>query len=187
MHIHDISPIGWLHTGACLIALLAGAWNLALPKGTPMHRMVGSTYVWSMIVLNLSVFAIYKFDIARFAPFHAGPHVFGFFHWLAVAALVLVLTGYYAARHQDRAFWAYVHPVMMLLSYYDLVGGFINEVFLRIDFLRAIARASAKGASFGAPVIGMAQTAAMAATLVLIIWFMAKAALYRRGLREQAA
>jgi uncharacterized membrane protein len=182
MHVHDITLIGWLHAIACMIALVAGGWNIIGPKGTPRHILVGRAYVWSMIVLNLSAFAIYKFDIAHFVPFRAGPNIFGFFHWLAVAALVFVLIGYYAARHQNRAFWAFVHPIAMTLSYYDLVGGGINEAFARIDPLRALARASAKsvGGQVGAPIIGMVQTAAMAATLVMIVYFIAKVALYRR-------
>jgi hypothetical protein len=182
MHVHDISMFGWLHTVACLVALVSGGWNIVGAKGTPRHIFMGRVYVGSMVVLNLTVFAVYKFDIAHFVPFSAGPHVFGFFHWLAVAALVFVLIGYYAARHQARAFWAYVHPIAMTLSYYDLIGGGINEAFARLDPLRALARASAKstGAAVGAPIIGMVQTAAMAATLLLIVYFAAKVALYRR-------
>jgi uncharacterized membrane protein len=180
MHIHDITLIGWVHTLACLIALVAGGWNIVGAKGTPRHILMGRVYVVAMIVLNLSAFAIYKFDIAQFAPFKAGPNVFGFFHWLAVAALVFVLVGYYAARHQNRAFWSYVHPVAMTLSYYDLVGGGINEAFARLDPLRALAVASTGGARFGAPVIGMTQTAAMAATIIMIVYFIARVALYRR-------
>jgi uncharacterized membrane protein len=182
MHVHDITLIGWAHTIACLIALVAGGWNIVGPKGTPRHILMGRVYVWSMIALNLSAFAIYKFDIAHFAPFRAGPNVFGFFHWLAVAALVFVLIGYYAARHQNRAFWSYVHPIAMTLSYYDLVGGGINEAFARLDPLRALVRASARsvGGTVGAPIIGMVQTAAMAATLIMIVYFIAKVALYRR-------
>jgi uncharacterized membrane protein len=182
MHVQDIIPIGWVHVIACLAALIAGGWNIVGRKGTPRHILMGRVYVGSMIVLNLSAFAIYKFDIAHFRPFQAGPNVFGFFHWLAVAALVFVLIGYYAARHQNRAFWAYVHPIAMTISYYDLVGGGINETFARLDPLRALVRATAKstGAAVGAPIIGMTQTAAMAATLVLIIYFVTKVALYRR-------
>jgi uncharacterized membrane protein len=181
MHVHDITFIGWVHTIACLVALVAGGWNVAGAKGTPRHIVMGRAYVVSMIVLNLSAFAIYKFDIAHFRPFQAGPNVFGFFHWLAVAALVLVLIGAYAARRQNSAFWSYVHPIAIALSYYDLVGGGINEAFARLDPLRAIVRATAKttGAAVGAPVIGMVQTAAMAATLIMIIYFIAKVALYR--------
>src|SRR5438128_6275500 len=123
MHVADIIALGWLHVAACLVALVTGAWNLALPKGTPLHKRVGRAYIVSMLVVNVSVFWLFKFDIAGFEPFRAGPGVFGLFHWFAVAALVFVLVGWYAARHQERAFWAYTHPTMMLLSYYDLVGG----------------------------------------------------------------
>jgi uncharacterized membrane protein len=194
MHVHDISVPGWVHVIACLIALLAGAWNLALPKGTATHRAVGRAYIWAMIVVNISVLAIYKFDIT-FAPFHAGPDTFGFFHWLAVAALVFVSIGWYAARHQDRAVWAYLHPLMMLLSYYDLIGGGINEMFLRVEPLHAIAVASAKSVArtgthpvffAQAPVIILTQNAAMAATLLLIIYFAARVALRRRKRRAPA-
>ena len=186
MRINDIIFLGWVHVVPTIIALVTGAWNLCLPKGTALHRRVGLTYVWSMLVASVSALAIYRFDIAYFAPFQAGPHVFGFFHWLTVAALVLVLAGWYAARHQNRAaIWSYLHPTAMLLSYYDLIGGGINEVFSRIDVLRALAVTAARHGTpaFRSPLIGEVQTAAMAATLVLIIYFVAKTILYRRTLR----
>ncbi len=182
MHVHDITLIGWLHSIGCLIALAAGAWNLATAKGTPRHRLIGRVYIWSMIALNLSSMGLYRFDIAHFAPFRAGPNVFGFFHWLAIATLVLVLIGYYASSRQERRPWAYIHPGAMALSYYMLIGGGINEVFARLDPLRALARASAgaAGNAANAPVIGLVQTAAMAGTLLLILYFTIKVALYRR-------
>ena len=185
MHIHDITLIGWLHSLACAIALLAGATNLAATKGTPQHKRVGRVYFWSMLALNLSAFAIYRFDIAHFVPFSAGPHVFGFFHWLAVGALAFVVVGRFAASRQSAAFWAYLHPIMMVLSYYLLVGGAINEAFARIDPLRDVARRSAAGLAQpgNAPIVGLAQTAAVAATFVLIVYFMARVAIYRRTLR----
>lgn len=182
MRIGDIIFLGWVHVAPTIVALIAGAWNLCLPKGTALHRKVGLAYVWSMIAASVSSFAIYRFDIAHFAPFQAGPNVFGFFHWLAVAALVLVLAGWYAARHQKRgAFWSYLHPTAMLLSYYDLIGGGINEVFLRVNVLHVIAAAAARPGTPVArsPVIGEVQTAAMAATLLLIVYFAAKTVRYR--------
>jgi uncharacterized membrane protein len=185
MIVSDISLLGWLHSLACLAALAAGAWNLALPKGTPLHRSVGLVYVIAMLVLNISAFGIYKFDINHFQPFHGGPHVFGIFHWFAVAALIFVFIGWYAARHQDHAFWAYAHPIAMLLSYYDLVGGGINEVFVRIIPLHKIMLVSLKAAGPGRqpPVVGLTQAWWMAAIVVLIIYFAARVALWRRKTR----
>jgi uncharacterized membrane protein len=185
MHVVDITPIGWLHSAACMIALFAGALNLTAAKGTPQHRAVGRLYVWSTIVLNLSALTIYRFDTTRFKPFKAGPHVFGLFHWFAVATLIFVLIGRYAAARQDRAPWAYVHPIAMILSYYLLVGGAINEAFVRIDALHTLAAHSAGSLShaMGAPIIRLAHTAAMAAAFMLILYFVAKVVLYRRTAR----
>jgi uncharacterized membrane protein len=188
MHVSDIVPAGWIHAVACLVALAAGAWNIALPKGTSTHRAMGRVYMTSMIVLNVSAFFIFSFDIASFSPFRAGPHVFGLFHWFAVAALVLIAIGWYAARRQDRAFWAYVHPTMMLLSYYDLVGGGINDAFTRVNPLRAILVESAKsvGPHRQPPVIGMTQTLWMALIIVLLVYFVARVARLRRQSRIRA-
>src|SRR5215469_7041064 len=154
MHISNISVIGWLHSAACVIAFFAGTHNLFAAKGTPRHRFVGLSYFWSMIVLNLTSLTIFRFDIASFRPLMAGPHVFGLFHWFAVFTLASVLIGRYAAAHQDRAVWAYTHPVAMVLSYYMLIGGAINEAFARIDVLHAMALRSThavNGHAVGAP------------------------------------
>jgi uncharacterized membrane protein len=186
MHISDITAIGWLHSAACVIAFFAGANNLIAEKGTARHRAIGLAYFWSMIVLNVSSLVIFRFDIAGFRPFVAGPHVFGLFHWFAVITLVAVLAGRYAAAHQGRAVWAYTHPVAMILSYYMLIGGAINEAFARIDTLHAMALRSmhaANGHAVGAPLIGLMQSAAMAAAFVLVLYFTAKVALYRRAQR----
>lgn len=187
MRVTDITLVGWFHAAVCLIALFAGALNLFSAKGTAQHRLVGNAYFWSMIALNLSALAIFRFDIARFKPFVAGPHIFGLFHWFAVVTLVFVLIGRYAASRQNRALWAYVHPLAMVLSYYMLVGGAINEAFTRINALRALSQQSLRhaAASHAAviPLIGLTQTAAMAAALLLILYFSARVAFYRRTVR----
>ncbi len=183
MHVADLTLAGWMHSLTCLIALAAGAVLLVAEKGTLQHRTLGRFYFWSMIIVNLSAFGIYRFDTMRFKPFKAGPHVFGLFHWFAVASLIFVLIGRYAAARQDRAPWAYVHPVAMILSYYLLVGGAINEAFVRIDALPrgcAFRRASHPHAAV-APIIGLVQIGAIALTILLLIYFIAKVVLYRRG------
>ena len=189
MLIENISAIGWLHSIACVIALAAGAWNLVMPKGTAIHRLVGRAYFYTMVVVNLSVFAIYRFDIAHFRPFVAGPNTFGLFHREAVATLLVLLLGVYAAPRQQRAFWAYVHPLSMLTTYYMLIGGLINEAFVRITALRAVVRAQAHGPSdfFSTHAVGMAQGSAMLLFIVLFLYFIVKVALYRRSARRGAA
>ena len=140
MMLSNISLIGWLHTIACLIALGAGLYVFAAPKGTRRHRRLGWWYVGAMVVLNLSVFVIYRFDIQPGTPPHTGPGIFGIFHWFAVAALAsTVLAAFAATRQRGSLTWAHIHAQAMLGSYYGLIGGFINEMFARILPLRALA------------------------------------------------
>lgn len=181
MHVADLTLAGWMHSLTCLIALAAGAVLLVAEKGTLQHRTLGRFYFWSMIIVNLSAFGIYRFDVAQFRPLVAGPHIFGLFHWFAVVGLVLVLIGRYAASRQDKVFWAYTHPIAMILSYYDLIGGGVNEVFARIDIFRVLAFPPGTHPHFGSsPVIGLVQIGAIALTILLLIYFSVRVA-YHRG------
>ena len=139
MLLTGISLLGWLHSFACLIALFAGAYVLSARKGTRRHRMLGWWYAAATAVQSLSSMGIYRFDISTGKPLHAGSHIFGIFHWLAIAVLMLVLLAIFAASRQRRATWAHVHAQAMLLSYYILIGGLLNEAFVRILLLRNFA------------------------------------------------
>jgi uncharacterized membrane protein len=185
----NISLLGWFHSLACIVALVAGAWNLVMPKGTALHRRVGRGYVFTMVAVNLSVFAVYHFDIAHFRPFVGGAGTFGLFHWEAVGTLLLLGLGVYAAPRQGRAVWAYAHPLAMVLTYYMLVGGLINELFVRVVFLRNFAMARAPHAISIAktPAVGMTQGLAMLIFIVILVYFVIKVALHRRGFRKTIA
>ena len=74
-----------------------------------------------------------------------GPY-FGFFHWLALFTLLLVVLGQLSAKRQRTAFFAYAHPVFMILSYWLLVGAGITAAFTRIDWLRELALSISPGA-----------------------------------------
>ncbi len=160
-----------------------------MPKGTALHRLVGRAYVYTMLAVNLSVFAIYRFDIAHFKPFVGGANVFGIFHWEAVGTLLLLGLGVYAAPRQAKAGWAYAHPLAMVLTYYMLVGGLINELFVRVIALRNFARALAPHAvSIAAtPAVGMTQGLAMLIFIVMLLYFVIKVALHRRSFRKSIA
>jgi uncharacterized membrane protein len=185
----NISLLGWFHSAACIVALVTGAWNLVMPKGTALHRRVGRTYVYTMLAVNLSVFAVYHFDIAHFRPFAGGANTFGIFHWEAVGTLLLLGLGIYAAPRQGRAVWAYAHPLAMVLTYYMLVGGLINELFVRVIVLRNFAMARAPHAvSIGAaPAVGTTQGVAMVIFIVLLAYFVIKVALHRHRFRKSIA
>jgi hypothetical protein len=140
-----------------------------------------------MVVANLLVFVIYDFDI-DFASGRAGAGIFGFFHYLAISALVFTAIGWFAAYRQRYGVWAYVHPISMTLGYYVLIGGLINEAFARIDALRPLSYTmTEQGPRFGSVATGMTQSAAMLATLLLIILFIVRVGLRRRKLKQRRA
>jgi uncharacterized membrane protein len=122
----NLSTLGWIHTLASLCALAAGAVILILPKGTLRHRSVGKVYVAAASVTSLSALGIYRHN------------VFFFPHWLAVASLALITIGLLCAHsHRPKRLWSHAHLTSMVGSYYLLVGGGVNEAFLRIDLLHS--------------------------------------------------
>jgi uncharacterized membrane protein len=139
MRVAGISIIGWIHAVACIAALGFGAMNLVASKGTSRHALRGAGYAASMVVaMALSLF-MYRFDFPLARGSQPEPGIFGLAHWFTVFAVSFTLLGWYAASHQSRAFGAYAHPVAMTLSYYLLIGGLINELFVRVNILRPYA------------------------------------------------
>ena len=182
MHLSGISPIGWIHTIACISALLFGAMNLVAAKGTPRHKFRGLGYTLSMVVaMGLSLF-IYRFDIPLDRAARAGPGVFGLFHCFTVFALFFTLLGYYASSRQGRGFWAYTHPVAMTLSYYLLIGGLINELFARVNLLRPYSFDVINDKPvFPSHIVQMTHFANELAFLIVLILFCVKVWRYRRS------
>jgi len=148
----DLVPLGWIHSLACLVALAAGAFVFVTPKGTRRHRQVGLTFVISQIVLNVTALGIYQLGQFFF------PHV------LAIITLVLIAVGWGAGRLiRHHSGWRFVHLSSMILSYYMLIGGGVNEVYLRIDALKAILNRE------GPQLIGMTHGVVMLVFLVLLL------------------
>jgi len=184
MRLEDVGLLGWLHTLACIAALVAGGWNSVMFDRGRWHQRRGDIYVWSMIVANLLVFAIYDFDM-DFINMKFGAGVLGFFHWLAIAALLFTLIGWLASRRQRHGVWAYTHPVAMALSYYVLLGGLVNEMFARVAALRPLATTMVDGQPrFGSIVVGMSQSAVMLATAILILIYVVRVFLRRRKRKQ---
>lgn len=153
MRVLDISVLGWIHTLACLVALPTGLAVLAMVKGTMRHRRLGTWYVGAMVIANLTAFGL-------FAPISGVGPGFNRFHVMALITLIALLVAYVGARRQRQALWAYLHPTGMIVSYYFLIGGLINEALSRIEAL--------------APVRGPGQAIAqsvnmLAFTVVLIV------------------
>src|ERR1700761_5442558 len=140
MLISNISVFGWLHSLACIVALVAGTYVMVARKGTRSHRLWGWWYAGAMAVQAITIMAVYRFDII---PGHKpAAHTFGIFHWMAVASFVLVALSIFAAARQRRSLaWAHVHAHAMLASFYLLVSGLLNEMVVPILPLRALAMA----------------------------------------------
>jgi uncharacterized membrane protein len=148
----DLVPLGWIHSLACLVALAAGAFIFVTPKGTNRHRQVGRAYLASMLVLNLSALGVYQLGVFFF------PHV------LAIVTLVLMAAGWGAVRMIRRhVAWKHVHLSCMILTYYMLIGGGVNEVYLRIDALKGILNQEGPG------LIAMTHRIVMLIFLILLL------------------
>ena len=189
MNMDGVSIIGWFHSLACIVSILVGAFVLAGRKGTPLHRSAGRWYVYAMIAANLASFGVYHFDIARFVPFVGGRGIFGLFHWESVFTLSALLLGWFAATRQRHAVWAYLHPALMLTTYYMLMGGLVNEVLVRVPAVRAFAQSQAPAVRNVAqtPLAGMVQGSVMLIYVVLLILFMFEVARHRKRARNAAA
>lgn len=161
----DMSPLGWLHSLACLIALAAGLFNIVTPKGTRLHRRVGDAFAITLVIVCVSALGIYK------------QHRFWFPHWDSLATLVILAIGWSSARYKwPRRGWIYLHLAAMLSSYYMLIGGGVNEVFLRIDVLHRMVG----GKVLASRLVGITQSLVLLALLVLISGFVIATLVGRR-------
>ncbi len=151
----DLSWLGWIHAIACIGALATGALVLLGPKGTLQHRSVGRLYLIAMLVTNLTALGIYRRGL------------FYFPHWFALAALTAIAIGFLCVRLRwPKAYWRNAHLTCMVASYYMLIGGGVNEMFLRVHVLHAMAPDV-----LNSPLVGMAHLANMTAFAILIAYF----------------
>jgi uncharacterized membrane protein len=148
----DLIPLGWFHGVACLVALAAGAYGFTTRKGSARHILTGRVYLISMIALNVSALGIYRLGVFFF------PHV------LAIVTLVVIAISWAAVRaHWPRPLWKHVHLSGMIASYYLLIGGGVNEVFLRINAMRDILNEQ------GPQLLGQSHGAVMLVFLILLL------------------
>jgi uncharacterized membrane protein len=155
----SMSVIGFFHTLACILALGVGAWLMVGRKGTPRHRRWGDIYTAVILFASVSSLTIYT------------RHAFTAAHWFGVIAIVLSAGGFALGRwHRTGSAWKYGHIFCMVGSYYVLVGGGVNEVFLRVNTLRPIFRTQPQ-------VVGEVHGLVILASFILILGFMAATAI----------
>lgn len=150
----NIGIIGWLHTLASAYALYIGAVVLWRMKGGTLHRSAGRRYLYASVFANLSALAIYRMG------------GFNIFHVLAIATLLSLAVAFVTAyRRSPRTGWLRIHLTAIIFSYYQLVGGLINELFVRLPVLKE-SRA----------LLGISQSAAMLVFLLILAYFWGRTA-----------
>jgi len=149
----ELSFLGRVHSLCCIAALVLGGINLARPKGTEVHRRVGQAYLLAILAVGITGLGIYS------------QNRFFFPHWLAVITMVLAALAYLFAHFGWPAqVWLRGHFTCTVLTYYLLVGGGVNEAFLRINALRQLSGA------FPSPLIGMTHLLLLTLTALALAW-----------------
>ena len=140
-----------MHLVASLAALAVGMLVVLRPKGTPVYKRRGRFYALGLLVTSGTALGIYRRGI------------FFFPHWLAIAALIITTAGALAAHFKiPRKAWLQLHLTCLLTSLYILVGGGVNEVFLRVDALRRLAP------TLNSPAVGLTHLGVIIVFLALI-------------------
>ena len=102
-------PIPW-HAFAALAALVIGGAQLALPKGTTRHRVVG--YAWAALMLGIAISSFWIQQIRLIGPFSP-------IHILSILVLITVpLAVWHAHRHRVTKH----RKVMISLYVFALIG-----------------------------------------------------------------
>jgi len=102
-------PIPW-HAFTALAALAMGGAQLALPKGTTRHRVMGYAWAALMLVIAISSFWIQQIRlIGPFSPIH-------------ILSIIVLITVPLAVWHAHRHRVAKHRRVMISLYVFALIG-----------------------------------------------------------------
>ncbi|MBX9900444.1 MAG: hypothetical protein K2Y28_06625 [Burkholderiaceae bacterium] len=126
----NLSFTGTIHSLACVYAMLLGGLVIFANKGGALHRARGQRYVIALLVVNLTALGIYT------------TKGFSMFHWMAIITLLSLFIAFAAVRWKWSKAWLRIHLSAILLSYYMLWGGAINEAFLRVESLHTLGNKS---------------------------------------------
>ena len=113
---------GLTHLISGVFALIFGGLVLLMKKGTKIHKRVGYFYVFSMTILILSSFGIYRL----FGKF-------GLFHYLSLVSTFSLVAGMLPMLKKIRTAKDYeTHFKRMYWSVVGLFAAFAAESFVRI-------------------------------------------------------
>ncbi len=148
--------ISWVHIISATLSLVFGAVVLLGAKGSPRHRKLGVYYFYVMLINNITALAIVNAFGKWFFP-----------HWLAIACLVTIIPGIIAVKRKWTKYWLKIHISCLVISYYLLIGGAINEFFLHIKSLRPLL-------INGSPVVAVTHAVAQLICIGLLMYYLRK-------------
>ncbi|MTI29950.1 DUF2306 domain-containing protein [Xanthovirga aplysinae] len=115
------SPVGLIHTIFALISVLTGTIVIVTIKGTKFHKIIGYTYVISMLIMNGTAFGIFRL--------FGG---FGVFHVFALLSLFALFGGMYPVLNRKKvADWYIQHLKVMSWSVVGLYAALAAEIGVR--------------------------------------------------------
>ncbi len=130
-----MSSMGTIHLAVSLLALVLGAVVLRLPKGTRWHRTWGHGYVWGMVGVVATSFALFNLTGSL-----------TLFHGAALVAGVTLVGGMWAALgRRPRKGWIHAHATWMAWSYTGLCAAFVAESMTRFVMPPLAARGVLEG------------------------------------------
>jgi uncharacterized membrane protein len=113
---------GLIHLISGIVALVFGGLVILMKKGTKIHKRIGYVYAFSMTVLILSSFGIYRL----FGKF-------GLFHYLSLVSTFSLVAGMLPMFKKVRTVKDYeIHFKRMYWSVVGLFAAFTAESFVRI-------------------------------------------------------
>ena len=155
--------ISLTHTITASLSLIFGTIVLFGKKGDSKHRKFGLWYFYAMLVNNITALVIVNVFGKWFFP-----------HYLAIACLIVIIPGIIAIKRKHK-YWLKIHIISMIISYYLLIGGAINEAFLHIQKLRPYIINKE-------PIVGITHMVAQLIFIGFLIYFIRK---YRKFVTEK--
>lgn len=119
--------LAYLHLATVAPCFLIGAWLLARPKGTPIHKLLGRIYAVLILFTALVTLAM---------PAEVGPRIlnhFGFIHGFSILVLTCVPLAIRGIRrgnvraHRNNMIGVYVGGILIAGSFTLMPGRMLHE------------------------------------------------------------
>ncbi len=116
-----------LHAGLAMAAVILGAVQFYLPKGTYLHRLMGYFWVTSMFVVAASSFFINEFRwIGPFGPIHLLSLLVLHSLWIGISSARNGNT----AKHKSTMKQLYILGLLLAGAFTFVPGRIMNSVLL---------------------------------------------------------